>query len=238
MEIIAHRGASGDFPENTLLAIEQALLQGADAIEIDVYAVEDELIVIHDPKLERTTNGSGTIYQHALSYLLQLDAGQGQRIPTLWQVLQLTHGKCWLNIELKGKNTAEPLLALLTKAEQQLGLDPAQLLVSSFNHHLLLQLQQACPALKLGALTASLQLNYARYVADLKFYSIHCDVNFIDQSLVDDAHALGLKAYVYTVDELEDIQAMQQLGVDGIFTNYPARSRVIASEHLTTMSSL
>jgi glycerophosphoryl diester phosphodiesterase len=226
MQIIAHRGASGEFPENTLLAIEQALLQGADAIEIDVYAVEGELIVIHDPKLERTTNGSGTIYQHALSYLLQLDAGQGQRIPTLWQVLQLVHGRCWLNIELKGKNTVEPLLSLLSRAQSELNFDCSQLLVSSFNHHLLLKLKDALPALKLGALTASLQLNYADYVKQLGMHTVHCEINFMDQELVERAHELGLQVYVYTVDLPDEIEEMLQLGVDGIFTNYPARSRM------------
>lgn len=226
MQIIAHRGASGEFPENTLLAIEQAVLQGADAIEIDVYAVEGELIVIHDPKLERTTNGSGTIYQHALSYLLQLDAGQGQRIPTLWQVLQLLQGRCWLNIELKGKNTVEPLLAVLTRAHSELGFDVSQLLVSSFNHHLLLKLKDALPELKLGALTASLQLNYADYAQQLGMHSVHCEHNFIDQELVERAHELGLRVYVYTVDLPNEIEDMLQLGIDGIFTNYPARSRM------------
>ncbi|MEN3160200.1 glycerophosphodiester phosphodiesterase family protein [Alkalimonas sp. NCh-2] len=230
MQIIAHRGASGEFPENTLLAIAQAILQGADAIEVDVYAVEGELIVIHDPKLERTTNGNGTIYQHSLAYLRQLDAGEGEPIPTLWQVLELVQDRCWLNIELKGKDTAQPLLALLAKAEQELGLSLSDVLVSSFNHHLLLHLKQALPELRLGALTASLQLNYAQYVHDLGMYSVHCDLNFIDQQLVHDAHQLGLKVFVYTVDGLDDITEMQQLGVDGIFTNYPARSRVWAFE--------
>lgn len=232
MQIIAHRGASGEFPENTLLAIEQALLQGADAIEIDVYAVDGELIVIHDPKLERTTNGTGTIYQHALSYLLQLDAGQGERIPTLWQVLQLVHGRCWLNIELKGKNTVAPLLNLMQRATSELELEPCQLLVSSFNHHLLLQLKDALPDLKLGALTASLQLNYADYAKELGMHSVHCEINFIDQQLVERAHELGLRVYVYTADLPDEVEEMVQLGVDGIFTNYPARSRLWLHDHL------
>ena len=89
MQIIAHRGASGEYPENTLLAFRQALAQGADAIELDVFAVEGELIVIHDPHLQRTTNGSGSIYQHNLTQLANIDAGAGEPIPLLWQVLQL-----------------------------------------------------------------------------------------------------------------------------------------------------
>lgn len=226
MQIIAHRGASGEYPENTLLAIEQAIVQDADAVEIDVFAVDGELIVIHDHHLSRTTNGEGSIYQHSLTQLQQLDAGRGQRIPTLWQVLQvLAPTRLWLNIELKGDNTAAPLVSLLAKAERDLGFSLNRIVVSSFNHHLLSELKQLCPALKLGALTASLALDYAAFASKLGAYSVNCDVSFINQAMVDDAKARGLKVFVYTVDQSDDIARLQSYGVDGIFSNYPARSR-------------
>lgn len=226
MQIIAHRGASGDYPENTLLAIEQAIAQGADAIEIDVFAVQSELIVIHDHHLARTTNGSGSIYQYSVEQLMQLDAGHGERIPTLWQVLQrLAATGLWLNIELKGDNTVAPLLALLDKAQQELQFDSQRLLISSFNHHLLAELRRHRPELKLGALTASLPLDYAAFAQALQAYSVNCDVSFINQAFVDDAKARDLKVYVYTVDQQDDIARMQHYDVDGIFSNYPARSR-------------
>uniref|UniRef100_A0A486XKD1 Glycerophosphoryl diester phosphodiesterase n=1 Tax=Rheinheimera sp. BAL341 TaxID=1708203 RepID=A0A486XKD1_9GAMM len=226
MQIIAHRGASGDYPENTLLAMEHAIMQGADAIEIDVFAVDGELIVIHDHHLARTTNGSGSIYQHSLAQLQQLDAGRGQRIPTLWQVFQLlAPTPLWLNIELKGENTVAPLLTLLQRAERELQFDSSRLLISSFNHHLITALKQQRPALKLGALTASLPIDYAAFAHQLQAYSANCDVSFINQAFVDDAKARGLKVYVYTVDQADDIARMQQYGVDGIFCNYPAKAR-------------
>lgn len=225
MQIIAHRGASGEYPENTLLAFDHAIMQCADAIELDVFVVDGELIVIHDYHLARTTNGTGSIYQHSLAQLMQLDAGSGEKIPTLWQVLQRVQNKLWLNIELKGENTVAPLLAVLQQAEQQLGFDCQQLLISSFNHHLLLQLKHTRPELKLGALTASLPIDYAAFAQQLQAYSVNCDISFINQAFVDDAKARGLKVYVYTVDSADDIARMQQYGVDGIFTNYPARSR-------------
>ena len=226
MQIIAHRGASGDYPENTLLAIEQAIAQGADAIEIDVFAVQGELIVIHDHHLARTTNGSGSLYQHNLAQLQQLDAGLGQRIPTLWQVMQLlAPTTLWLNIELKGDNTVAPLLPLLERAKRELQFDLSRLLISSFNHHLLAALKLQLPALKLGALTASMPVDYAAFAQQLQACSVNCDVSFINQAFVDDAKARGLKVYVYTVDQADDIARMAQYGVDGIFSNYPARSR-------------
>ena len=230
MQIIAHRGASGEFPENTMLAFEQALAQKADAIELDVFAVQGELIVIHDHHLHRTTNGSGSIYQHSLEQLQQLDAGGGQHIPRLWQVLELIQGKCWLNIELKGDDTVAPLLALLTKAEQQLGFDCQQLLISSFNHHLLASLKRQRPDLKLGALTASIPIDYAAFASQLQAYSVNCDVSFINQAMVDNAKARGLKVFVYTVDQSDDISRLQDYGVDGIFCNYPARSRAVLNQ--------
>lgn len=230
MQIIAHRGASGDYPENTLLAIEQAIVQGADAIEIDLFAVQGELIVIHDHHLARTTNGTGSIYQYSLVELMQLDAGRGQRIPMLWQVLELINGKCWLNIELKGDDTVAPLLALLDKAEQQLGFDLQTLVISSFNHHLLAAIKQARSQLKLGALTASLPLDYAAFASQLQAYSVNCDVSFVNKAFVDDAKARGLKVFVYTVDQPDDIQRLKAYRVDGIFSNFPARSRTLANK--------
>lgn len=229
MQIIAHRGASGDFPENTLLAIEQAIAQAADAIEIDLFAVDGQLIVIHDHHLQRTTNGSGSIYDYSLEQLQQFDAGQGQTIPTLWQVLQLLQpSSLWLNLELKGADTVKPLIALLQRAEQQLQFDCSRLLVSSFNHHLLAELALLRPDIKLAALTASLPLQYAAFASELNAYAVNCDVSFISPAFVADAKARNLKVYVYTVDQADDIARLQHYGVDGIFTNYPARSRQLA----------
>lgn len=225
MQIIAHRGASGEYPENTLLAFEHALQQGADAIELDVFAVQNELVVIHDAKLERTTNGKGTIYQHTLAELAALDAGEGQAIPRLWQVLQLVQNRCWLNIELKGANTLAPLLKLLDRAQRELAFDVTTLLVSSFNHQLLAALKAARPAIRIGALTACLPLHYAAFAAELRAEAVHCDADFIDEAMVQDAKARGLKVYVYTVDAREELLHLQQLGIDGVFSNFPARSR-------------
>lgn len=230
MQIIAHRGASGDYPENTLLAFQQALIQGADAIELDVFAVQNELIVIHDPQLERTTNGKGSIYHYALTELASLDAGGGQPIPLLWQVLQLVQGKCWLNIELKGPDTLQPLLTLLQRAERELNYDLHSLLISSFNHKLLAALKIQRPELKVGALTATLPTDNCAFASALHAYSVHCDADFIDAELVADAKARQLKMYVYTVDAAEDLARIQALGVDGIFTNYPATSRAVLSK--------
>jgi glycerophosphoryl diester phosphodiesterase len=225
MKIFAHRGVSGHYPENTLAAFEAALAMGCDGIELDVFAVAQELVVIHDHQLQRTTNGGGHLEDYTLAQLQQLDAGQGQVIPTLWQVLALVQNRCTLNIELKGHDTVQPLVQLLQKAQQELGTDVSTLLISSFHHPLLQQLKQQWPTLAIGALTASIPLGYAAFASELAAVSVHCDRGFIDAELVQDAHQRGLACYVYTVNDAREAKRLQQLGVDGIFTNYPAEAQ-------------
>lgn len=225
MKIFAHRGCSGHYPENTLAAFAAALDSGCDGIELDVFALQGELVVIHDRQLSRTTNGQGNLEDYGLAQLLQLDAGQSQAIPTLWQVLALVQNRCTLNIELKGHDTVDPLLQLLSKAQTELGTELSTLLISSFHHPLLWQLKQQCPTLAIGALTASIPLQYAAFATELAAYSVHCDRGFVDAKLVQDAHQRGLACYVYTVNDAREALRLQQLGVDGIFSNYPDEAR-------------
>ncbi|GAA4871480.1 glycerophosphodiester phosphodiesterase [Ferrimonas pelagia] len=225
MRIIAHRGASGEAPENTLTAMDLAIEQDACAIELDVHQLEGTLVVLHDRYLNKTTSGSGLLSDSSLDVLSTLDAGEGQRVPTLWQVLERIGGRCDLNIELKGMGTVEPLLALLQRAEAELGYRPEQFLISSFHHPMLAQLKRQRPALKIGALTACCPLNYAEFATALGAFSVHMDVDFADPAFIADAKARGLKIYVYTVDHAPDLLRLDALGVDGIFSNYPGRSR-------------
>ena len=223
MQIIAHRGASGLAPENTLKAMAKALELGATAIEIDVQAADGELWVFHDRRLERCTNGKGVLTEQSRSYLEQLDAGEGEIIPTLWQVMSLIDGSCELHIELKGANTADAVAALTKRAENELGLTANQWVVSSFHHPELARFATLRPDVRIGALTANLPLELAHFAEKLGAWSINCDVDFIDAALVDDAHRRGLKVLVYTVDHLADQQQLAAMGVDGIFTNRPDR---------------
>ena len=109
----AHRGASGHEPENTLLSIQMALSLGAQWIEIDVHAAEGELVVIHDKRLERTTDGRGYVAEQSLEYLRSLDAGKGERIPLLREVFDLVGRRAGINIELKGHGTATPAVSFI-----------------------------------------------------------------------------------------------------------------------------
>lgn len=219
MQIIAHRGASGLAPENTLRAMALAIELGASAIELDVQWADGELWVFHDRRLERCTNGRGVLTEQSRAYIESLDAGQGERIPTLWQVMTLIAGRCELHIELKGPHTAEPVAALTRRAERDLGFTPARWVVSSFHHPELARFAALRPELRLGALTANLPLQHAQFAEQLGAWSLNCDVDFVDAELVADAHRRGLKVLVYTVDERSDRDTLATMGVDGIFTN-------------------
>jgi glycerophosphoryl diester phosphodiesterase len=217
----AHRGASGHEPENTLLAIEKAVTLGAPWIEIDVFAVEDELIVIHDERLEKTTNGAGFVMQQSLAYLRSLDAGKGQRIPLLREVFELTKGRVGVNVELKGPETAEPLVKLVHEFEAERSLFDGRLLVSSFNHRELVKFRSLNPDVPIGALGFGLPPKHAKFAQDLGAVSVHTSVARINRAFVNDAHRRGLKVFVYTVNRAEDLRRMRTMGVDGVFTNFP-----------------
>ncbi|UUT60950.1 glycerophosphodiester phosphodiesterase [Aeromonas hydrophila] len=232
MQIIAHRGASGLAPENTLKAIRLALALGTGAIEIDVQLADGELWVFHDRRLERCTDGSGVLTAQSRAYLASLDAGEGERIPTLWQVMEAIAGQAELHIELKGAQTADEVARLTRRAEAELGFAPTQWVVSSFHHPELARFAALRPDIRLGALTSTIPLTLAKFAAELGTWSLNCDVDFVDQSLVQDAHDRGLKVLVYTVDEPADQAMLAAIGVDGVFTNRPDRFLPLAKNGL------
>jgi glycerophosphoryl diester phosphodiesterase len=224
MLIFAHRGASADAPENTLLAIDEALTQQADGIEIDVYQLGDELVVIHDRWVSRTTNGNRLLNDYTI--------GQGQFVPTLWQVLQRVQGQCLINIEVKGVDDVSLINLCINKALSQLNFKPEQFIISSFNHHLLIAFKSIAPTIKIGALTGSIPLDHARFAQDLQAYSANADLSFVTQAFVEDAHSRGLKMFVYTVDEPQDLLRLQAWGVDGVFSNGPAKAKLVLAENI------
>jgi glycerophosphoryl diester phosphodiesterase len=229
MQIIAHRGASALAPENTLKAIGLAQQLGARAIEIDVQVADGELWVFHDRRLERCTNGNGVLTQQSGTYLRTLDAGEGEPIPTLWQVMTLLAGTVELHIELKGPHTAHRVAALTCRAEVELGFDAKQWVVSSFDHAELALFQQCRPEVRCGMLIATLSVGLVAKAVALQAWSINCDVKVINQQVIDAAHASGLRVLVYTVDEIAVQMALVAIGVDGIFTNQPDRFLAVTS---------
>jgi len=222
MLCIGHRGAMGHAPENTLKSIAKALELGAPWVEVDVYPVDGHLVVIHDNRLERTTNGSGYIWEKTFSYLRTLDAGQGEKIPTLEEVLDLVSGRAGINIELKVPGTAA-LVAKVIQDRTRTHWDVNNFLVSSFNHHEIAAVKKLDARIRIGALIAGVPLDYALFAQKLAAYSVHQSIEFVNREFITDAHDRNLKIFVYTVNHPEDIARMDDLRVDGVFTNYPDR---------------
>lgn len=229
MRVIGHRGAMGHAPENTLLSIEKALELGASWIEVDVQAVDGRLVIFHDIRLERVTNGIGYVAEKRFSYLRSLDAGEGQIIPTLEEVFEQVGQRAGINIELKGPKTAAPVAELID-LQLRKGRYRDRILVSSFNHPELMAFKAICPNIPIGPLIAGIPLEYAAFAQAMGAFSVHICLDFIHSEFVKDARQRDLQVFVYTVNHPEDIVRMLALGVDGVFTDFPERvARVCGS---------
>jgi glycerophosphoryl diester phosphodiesterase len=243
MKIIAHRGASGEFPENTLLAFEQAIIQQADGIELDAqyHQKSGQFVLLHDDYI---TDEKGKEFHYndlALSSLLAMTVGS-QPIITLDDALTAINGRCLVNIELKVATTnskdlkviTSALHLLLSKCIQKQHFSNSQLIISSFNHHLLAKIGREYPLLNTAALIACCPIHLAKLAQDLRTQSINPSINCLHKTLIEDAHQKGLEVWVYVVDRKRDIARCLQLGVDAIFTNYPNRTKLVVEELLKT----
>jgi glycerophosphoryl diester phosphodiesterase len=224
MLCIGHRGASGTEPENTLRSIRSALELGAGAVEIDVRLVRGELLVFHDARLDRTTNGHGLFARKPLDYLRSLDAGLGEQIPTLREVCATVARRGFINIELKGRRTAGPTATLLRELIAEQGWKHEHFLVSSFLRRELRAFREADGGhTPLGLLLARPTRLFLRQARLLGAVSVHPPLRYTNARLVERAHEHGLRVYVYTVNEPAALERMRALGVDGVFTDFPER---------------
>lgn len=230
--VIAHRGASAYRPENTLAAYELAVAQAADMIEVDLHTTRDGAVVVaHDAELERI-GGRGEIGAASLSEVRALDAGAGERVPTLDEMLDAYGARIPFNLELKqggrGPYPELPALALAAVAGRGL-LD--RTLFSSFYDPVLQALRrqsaEARIALLLSRRSAQGWLERARA---LDAEAVNPELPLVDRAFVERAHAAGLAVYVFTVDPAAEMKRLLALGVDGLFTNVPDRMRRVLVE--------
>ncbi len=240
-KVWAHRGASAYAPENTLAAFQLARDLKADGVELDVQLSSDgELVVIHDERLERTTDGTGWVKDFTLEQLQQLDASMGssdfpgQRIPTLAEVFDVLSGSdMTVNIELKDSEVfyegiAEKVLQLVDERNWEY-----RTVLSSFNHLTLARIRQMGSLVYTGVLFSNVLYEPWDYAHQLWATALHPDFRFID--LADDfikrSHDSLLEVNAWTVNEVADIDHMLDLGVNGIITNYPDRALERVAAH-------
>ena len=217
MILTGHRGAAELEPENTRLSIQKAIDLSVDQVEIDVHLTRDQhLVVIHDATVDRTTDGQGAVADFALEEIKQLDAGKGERIPTLQEVIDLVRGKVVLQIELKGPDTAEPVVRAVERNSME-----SEVLLTSFVHERLREARQLNPSLALGALWSNPPDDACKQAIDMGAEAIHIQHQNIDAQLVQKAHAHGLKIRAWNPDTVEEIQRAIDLGVDAIGSNRP-----------------
>lgn len=235
--IIAHRGASGNAPENTLIAFKKAIEAGADLLELDVHLTADNrLAVIHDPTLDRTTTGKGRVIDFTAKELQQFDAGSwfdtefaAARIPLLEEVLALTDGQVGLNIEVKIPNypnrkglseTTKEVLAQIISSRQCYH----QVLVSSFDYPFLAALHAVDPRIPLAYLFCLPTPEVRANIKEGILSALHPEKSFVSSRLLKAAQEARLAVNVWTVNKPHAIRKFAALGVNGIISNYPERA--------------
>ena len=219
---IAHRGASGYAPENTLAAFQKAIELGADMIEFDVSLTKDKrLIVMHDLSVDRTTNGQGFIRDLTLKQIKKLKTENGEEVPTLEEVLDGFGQKIDLNIELKSKNIAELVVPLIQKK----GLI-SRVLISSFFHDEVKKVKEIDPNIKTAILLFGVPVkpeNLVDWVIKAKADGANLEYEFVTKDYIDALHKNNFFINIFTVNDPREITLMKEMGVDGIISNYPDR---------------
>ena len=214
---LGHRGAAGVQPENTLKGFRYALNLGIDAVECDVHLTRDDhLVVIHDDTVDRTTNGSGAVRNMRLAQLRRLDAGQGERIPTLDEVLDLVIGRAKLFCELKGEGVVDAVVdtVLAQKAQEKV------IFISAVFGRLE-RVRQRGDHFTIGTIAGEGQLADFERSAEISAFGVGVHYKNICLKTVDQARALGLGIRAWNPDTLWEQQAMVGLRIDGIGTNRP-----------------
>lgn len=230
----AHRGASGYYPENTMLAFEKAVELGCDGIETDVQLTSDGVLVLcHDELLDRTTNGKGFIAETSYKDIEKLDAGvkwgekfKGLKVPALEELLDFIKDKnIMLNLELKnGAIEYKNLENLVVKKIYDYNLK-GRVIISSFNHYSLLRCRAIDNTLKLGALYECRIYEPGKYAASLGVDAVHPAFYTLNEETIKEIKSNNLSINTWTVNEEKYMKLLIQLGVDGIITNYPDKLR-------------
>ncbi|MCP8310974.1 MAG: hypothetical protein L6N94_05695 [Candidatus Methylarchaceae archaeon HK01M] len=217
MLIIAHRGASSYEPENTLRAIERALDVRADMIEVDVRSSKDgQIVVIHDGSVDRTTNGKGHVKDLTLEELKKLDAGKGEKIPTLKEVIDYVRQKVILVIEIKVTNIERSVAKIIEREGIARGA-----IITSFFHPIVKKVKEANPIIKTGVIFKCHPIRPPELALSAHAEVLFPEYKYVSQEMVEEAHKYDLEVYPWTVDDLDKMNYFNKIGVDGIVTNKP-----------------
>ncbi len=215
---IGHRGAKGYVSENTLASFQKAIDLGCDGIELDVHlSLDGEIIVIHDNTINRTTSGKGIVNKLKLAELQQYN------IPTLAEVLEIANHNLLINIELKSYETVEKVNELIKKNIQEKNWEFKNFLVSSFDWQALQQLRFLNEKIRIGVLTENNLETAFAFAKFIKATTLNPYFKLLNKENVARIHKKGIEIFVWTVNEIEDIENMKRLNIDGIISDFPDR---------------
>ena len=221
---IGHRGAKGYEPENTLISFQKAIDLGADGIELDVHLSHDgEIMVIHDETIDRTTNGKGFVNKLSLQELKSFRTKKEQQIPTLSEVFDLVNQRCFINVELKGSETAKPVMDLIDHYVSEKNWDYHQFLISSFDWKILEEIHFLNPKIRIGVLADQSIKEALALAKKIKAFSIHPKYGLVSKENVVLMQENGFEVYPWTVNAAADIQKIKSLHVNGIISDFPDR---------------
>ncbi|MBN2220748.1 MAG: hypothetical protein JW708_00995 [Vallitaleaceae bacterium] len=223
MKLFAHRGASREYPENTLLAFREAMKAGAKFFELDIHLTKDEVFVVcHDDKINRVSNGDVEITRNHYDDLKKYDFGRGEQLPTLEQVLDLFEAHMTVNVEIKniGEITRVHSLREILKRYNHLSF-----IISSFDHGYVYAMEEidVKNQFKYGLLFEKGQIEREINLFGIMSHIDYLHLPYIDvnQEILRRVNNLGMQVNVYTVDDLKILKKLQNLGVFGVFTNRP-----------------
>ncbi|MEQ9307575.1 MAG: glycerophosphodiester phosphodiesterase family protein [Marinoscillum sp.] len=243
-DIIAHKGASGIAPENTMAAFKLALEMGVDMIELDVRNTHDEQIVVfHDPTLDRTTNGTGLVHDYTLAEIKELDAGSwfgdakyaGEKVPTLKEVLDMVAGRCQVLIEIKHMDHphyhdfAEKLIDIIHQEKdgykwiilQSLETEYLEAAHEYDDHVQTKKLMIGEDSAPLLAFYIETKMHLGRAKEDDRMKALNPEFHTLSTRRVFNMHAKGFQVYTYSPNTREEMVKMLHMGVDGIITDFP-----------------
>jgi len=223
--IIGHKGASKIAPPgNTLKSFQKAIELRADYVEFDIHKSKDgNIVIMHDSNTLNITGMNGTIKDMTLEELKRLDCGEGQKIPTLQELINIAKGKIGLQVEIKARGMEKQIISILKKEDLI-----ESSIISCFNHNRLLKIQKIEPTIKLAALEPLIvgreikwedRKRIIKNAVNKNFYAIHPEYHLVNQQLIDQAHENNLKVNAWTVNDIDIMKDFINMGIDGIITD-------------------
>ena len=222
--------------ENTIESVKKAIELNVDGIEIDVFKSKTgELVVYHDPFLSRLSNSNAFIEQISLDSIKKIKLLGGQSIPTLNEVIEIIPENIFLNIELKGENTAIETNKVIIEYINRSNFTPSSFIVSSFRWDELVEFRNTNKDVPIAILVDSLhKIDIAIKLAkEINAFAINPNNEFLTKEIVKKVQSFNIKVYPYTINDLSSIKRMKSMGVDAIITDFPERINSVSYTHLT-----